>query len=112
MAGERSCDAFDASVEFAKGQGPAVTSKSGSAGIESQCPAEGMNVDHLLFSFSALRVTPEGNRLIRSSGWPSVYGFFRFRAGREQFQQHGVALPFEFCDRTAVSLLQYAVDNG
>src|SRR5271170_3779805 len=54
VARERCCDAFDAGVEFAKGQESAVTSKRGSAGIESQCPAERVNVDHLLFSFSVL----------------------------------------------------------
>jgi hypothetical protein len=62
VAGERSCNAFDTTVEFPKGQESAVTSKSGSAGIESQCPAERVNVDHLLFSFSALRVSPEGKQ--------------------------------------------------
>jgi hypothetical protein len=56
VAGERSCNAFDASMELAKGQESAVTSKRGSAGIESQCPAERVNVDHLLFSFPALRI--------------------------------------------------------
>jgi hypothetical protein len=43
-------------MELAKGQESAVTSKRGSAGIESQCPAERVNVDHLLFSFPALRI--------------------------------------------------------
>jgi len=46
-------------MEFAKGQQSAVTKKRGSAGIESRCPAERVNIDHLLFSFSALRVSPE-----------------------------------------------------
>src|SRR5207245_2729232 len=91
VAGECSCDAFDASVEFPKRQESAVTSKCGSAGIESQCPAERVDVDHLLFSFflpstSHLRETD----LIGRSVCPGGYGFFRFRAGREQFQQHGV----------------------
>src|SRR5882672_9551808 len=61
--------------------------------------------------FCAPRHTAETD-LIGGSVCPGVYGFFRFRAGRKQFQQHLVTLPFEFCDRTAVSLLQYAVDNG
>jgi len=50
-------------VEFAKGQESAFTSERSSAGIESQCPAERVNVDHLLFSFSALRVSPEGKQI-------------------------------------------------
>ena len=34
-----------------------------------------------------------------------MYDFVRFCAGRKQFQQHGVTLAFEFCDRAYV--LQY-----
>jgi hypothetical protein len=37
-------------VEFAKSQQSPITSKRGSAGIESQCPAERVNVDHFLFA--------------------------------------------------------------
>src|SRR5690348_3787691 len=50
--------------------------------------------------------------LVGRSFCSGVCGSFGFRAGRKQFQQHGVTLPFEFCDRAAVSLLQHAVDNG
>src|SRR5271155_4259406 len=61
-----------------------------------------------LRSVSPLRETD----LIRGSVCPTVRGFFPFGAGREQFQQHTVALPFEFGDRAAIRFLQYAVDNG
>src|ERR1700728_2653771 len=51
VAGERGCNAFYPSMEFGKGQESTVTNKRSSAGIESQCPAESMNIDHLLLSF-------------------------------------------------------------
>src|ERR1700751_1911509 len=50
--------------------------------------------------------------LIGRSVCPSVYGFFRLRAGRKQFPQHRVAFPFEFCDRTAICLLGDTFDDG
>jgi hypothetical protein len=56
VAGEGRGNALYASVEFPKAQESAFTKKRGSAGIESQCSAERVNVDHLLFSFPALRV--------------------------------------------------------
>src|ERR1700757_4806192 len=62
---------------------------------------------HFLPSASRLTETD----LVGCSVRPSMYGFFRFRSRREQFQQHFVTLPFEFCDRTPVSFLQYASDN-
>src|SRR5580658_1506228 len=52
--GERRCNAFYPSMEFAKGQESTVTNKRSSAGIKSQCPAERMNINHLLFSSSVL----------------------------------------------------------
>src|ERR1700742_1305538 len=53
-----------------------------------------------------------GRRLIGGGVCPGVCGFFPFRAGRKQFEQHTVTLLFEFCDRTAIRFLQYAVHNG
>ena len=92
LASERPCDAFNASVKFAKGQKLAVTSKCGSAGIESQCPAERVNVDHLLFLvfcsrflrlLSALCFAPEGNRFNRPQCLPRRVRLFPLSSGSQ-----------------------------
>src|SRR5580692_7699065 len=62
----------------------------------------------VLISASHLRETG----LIGRSFCASVCGFFIFRTGRKQFQQHTVTLPFELCDRAAVGLLGHTFDDG
>src|ERR1700735_832189 len=53
-----------------------------------------------------------GERALVGGGVRScMCGLFGFRAGREQFQQHGVTLALEFFDRAVAGLLQNSLEK-